>query len=544
MGSAIQTLFIPGNMQGTFVEITQPEMNPSLVMSGKVYVFRVKSSEVRDWNAPDLAYGLAHEGGDSLCFSGFKELSIKKNKRDFVTKKANANDAQCTGADMMKTLNDWKPIGDPVLTFEDKPVTWYDLAKKLYSAGIFTNSDAYNQLEAVANAVNPGGTATESPASMLAKVKNQAEQLAKNSPCPSFTKSLSQAGRFLTNTGFAIDKLDREELVKMVEEFKIRAVLAEEKCLALETEAVQKDSKIDNLETDAVQKDSKIGKLEEKLKAIKIELDSSKKAQAGFMAMSDMKAMETEIMKKSSTSLLDSLKPMLVSELHPLKQSLDTLVLSLTEIKTSCSDIPSLHNSLAQLASASEGNAMNVMSHIETSETATMEVLMSIKDTMGSSSPKKAVPPSTTPVHEGLCSYQLVPGVPGALRCTLGCSSTLNSPSSFSVAFPPNQFLTPPPFTSPSLGVPGGSGGNAAVGRGVANAGGAGVRGARGRGKGGGRGRGATADDFGNEDNFVKKKTQRFRSNAKKSLQHGDDIASMKQQLAELQQKLQLQNPK
>ena len=56
----------------------------------------------------------------------------------------------------------------------------------------------------------------------------------------------SHGERFLTNTGFSIEKLGRDELIKTLEDFKVRAVLAEQKAVAFETEMGKKDLQLSN----------------------------------------------------------------------------------------------------------------------------------------------------------------------------------------------------------------------------------------------------------------------------------------------------------
>ena len=517
-------------------------MDPTITIDGKVYVFRVKATAVRDWDAPDVMYGLAHEGGDGVSFQMFKELSIKKNKKDFVTKKANvkSNDVLCTGADMLKALKDWSPLGNPVITFTDKPASWYTVAKAAYSAGIFSDSKGFDELEALFEK-----TKSDSPSTMLKKMKDMSKELALNGPCSSFASSLKQGEMFLTNTGFSIEKLGRDDLVKLVDNFKIRAVLAEEKAVALETEVGSKDLIISN-------KDLTISSLEDTLKVMQIELQAAQKSQAGFMAAGDMKALEAEVVKKTSNSILTSLRPMIASELEPLKLSLESTTSSLKDIKSACSGIPTLQDSVVQLTSATDGNAKNLMSHIDTSEDATMEVLTTIQNSL-ISTPRRAVTgtvststvqaqplPPTPPGHEGTCYYQAVPGVPGLLRCILGCNSTTSAAAlaakpSYTAAFPPNLFQTPPP---PILSTTGDTGlDNASMG-------GVNVDGAAGSSAGGGgrtRGRGFVAGRGRNDPDVsvTNSRYQRFKKNklAKKEATEAS-IEEMKQQLAKMQQQL------
>ena len=67
------------------------EMDPSATF-GKVYVFRIKPTNKNDWFAPDMVYGFAHEGVDGMTFTNFKELVAKKNKKCFLTKRANPDE--------------------------------------------------------------------------------------------------------------------------------------------------------------------------------------------------------------------------------------------------------------------------------------------------------------------------------------------------------------------------------------------------------------------------------------------------------------------
>ena len=75
-------------------------MDKSAVFDGKVYVFRVKLSPEKDWDAPDVIYGLGHEGKGGLTFTKMKHI-CKSNGRYFLAKKANvATDKSCTLAEI------------------------------------------------------------------------------------------------------------------------------------------------------------------------------------------------------------------------------------------------------------------------------------------------------------------------------------------------------------------------------------------------------------------------------------------------------------
>ena len=103
-------------------------MDPSTIFDGKVYVFHIKGSASKDWEHPDVMYGLGHEGLDGLSFCNFRTMS-NENGKLFLSKKANKEGAgSCTWAEICTTLDDWCKMGDPKLVFLDKPISWYKLA--------------------------------------------------------------------------------------------------------------------------------------------------------------------------------------------------------------------------------------------------------------------------------------------------------------------------------------------------------------------------------------------------------------------------------
>ena len=516
-------------------------MDSSSIFEGKVYVFRIKATNANDWNAPDVVYGLAQEGVGVMTFSMFKELAMK-NKKHFLTKKANPKWDQCSVADIQRTLRDWKVIGNPKLTFLDKPASWLDIASATYSAGVFNDADGANDLETLteenkaatdgkvpsvrtSSSNDPGKPAT-SNAALLAKARSQAEALAASGCHASFTQGLTQAEQLLANPGFSIDKFDRDELLKVVEDYKVRVLLVDEKCAALENTIAQKDSTIG-------QKDCKIQTLEEKVKSLKHDLVASKKVQTVFMAAADMKALEADIMKKTTTSLVESLRPMIVAELQPLKTSLDATSSSLQAIKSSCDGISTLQDSVVQLASATDGQANAVLSQIETCDEATQEILKSIQENLANSNTTK-VSDLTTTTGSGISMP-----FPGPVQKIT--AATTNEPSC-SIVFPPNMFTTPPPKIF-------GQG----VGRGSGHDRGRGAAIGVGRGRGGNVVPGGAGEDGSRKS---KKRHQRQKMQEKKKLKKlaeksplfsnseanvADTVESLQQQLAQLQQYVQAQ---
>ena len=71
-------------------------MDDSAIIDGKVFVFHIKSTEKKDWDGRDIAYGVAHEGNDGMTYTQFKFISEKLNKKCWLTKKANVvSDSSC-----------------------------------------------------------------------------------------------------------------------------------------------------------------------------------------------------------------------------------------------------------------------------------------------------------------------------------------------------------------------------------------------------------------------------------------------------------------
>ena len=333
-------------------------MNPSTIYNGKVYVFRIKCTNKQDWDAKDIIFGIGREGDDGVSFNRFKDLSSRRNKKYFFCKKANSDtDEKCTGAEIMKALQDYFPIGSPALSFVDGPVSWYTVAKAAYENGLFTDHDSFNDLEAshekstttagsgmpditgsgntAADSGKQAGTAT-SPSTVLEKARKDADKLARNKN-NSFISGFSQGARQLAGvfppTGSPADspdevnwdKMSHADICRVAKDWKAKALKAEEDCAAFGEAVAQRDDKINDLKN--------------KLDSCKRDLESAKTAQASFMAVADMKTIETEVVKKASSTVLDGLKPLIANELQPIKRLLDSFSPSFAEINTACTQI-------------------------------------------------------------------------------------------------------------------------------------------------------------------------------------------------------------
>ena len=522
-------------------------MNSSTI-NGQMYVFRLKYTDANDWDAPDVVHGLAHQGDGCIAFHNFKDIS-KKNRKLFLCKKvATPSEDECS-EDILDGMESWKAIGTPKLSFMDAPATWYTVAKSAYDAGIFTNKEAFAELEA--SQKGAGITSKSSPndehKALLEKVRRQAGELSKfkrSSLIDNFTQSERQLAGLSPDDPNASsgspppdwNKLAIEEILEVADEWRRRAIESEDRNIVLEEALTERDEKIYNLE--------------EKFKTLKTDLDVSKKAQAGFMAASDRKTLEAELVKKASASIFDSLKPLIASEINPIRLSLDSVSSSLDDIKTSCSKIDTLQDHVKALGSEVSGNANLIISQVEAAEGASSEILASIQEKLAAGPATVfSSPPPPVPVHDGECTYKAVQGSTGSLRCTLGCSNTIstvggNTPSAMKTVS--KDHFTPHKYHQEVAG-------NSSE---------------RFAGRGRGRGRGVIADRGGDADwtgagrgrgGSTKRKNlsqnQRKKNKALRSLQFEDNdpaagqaahpnLEGLQQQLRQLQQQLQAKLPK
>ena len=447
-------------------------MSSSTVFDGKVYVFRVKGTANKNWDQPDVIFGIAHEGLDGLTFTKFGKMALDQNKKLFLSKKANrASDGCCTWDEIASGLDDWSKIGDPKFIFVEKPITWYALARIAYQNLIFTNESGIDTLDAIAEKKEKAVDKTlmimgpyKKAAVMIQDTISTSKELAQYQSS-SFASNLSQGAKYLTGlAGSTVDwyKLAKDELVNMLDEYKARAIESEARSEALE-------EKVKSLDKLVSLRDGAVAELETKLKAVKIELDASKKAQAGFMAATDKHSLQPN-------AVIEALKPFLKAQLAPFKTSLESSVSMMGGLKTSCDNIPLVKQSVLDLASSVPKAFAMLTSQCEANFECSQEGFATVESTMDNFGLSSEASPfnlpqslffieqtvktneigakkPAEPVHDGPCAYKLVVGQPGALQCTLGCTKLLHTTtgagSSGSLHFNPTQFLTPPPSFTP-----------------------------------------------------------------------------------------------
>ena len=103
------------------------------------------------------SYGIAYEGDDEFTFNRFKDLSSRKNKKYFFSRKVNSCDASCTGEEIKKAMKDSFVLGKPKLCFVERPVSWLQVAISAYNEGIFTDDEGYQELEALSSSGSSDG---------------------------------------------------------------------------------------------------------------------------------------------------------------------------------------------------------------------------------------------------------------------------------------------------------------------------------------------------------------------------------------------------
>ena len=432
------------------------EMNTTKVYKGKFYVFRVKASSEMDWNATDLVHGVAHEGNDGLTFTRFKDLSVNKNRKYFFSKKINtASDDYCTGEDIQETLEEWGPIGIPLLSFVDIPVTFYAVAKAAYEHGVFTDSDAFNKMEKhlekkrKKNVSAPGPPVDDTPAStesnhgkMLDMARHQSKEL-ERARKDAFALNLPQGALQLAGIPppRVVDVSDdednwenmaKEEIFRLVDDWKSKALKAEEKALKAEDKCFV-------LEAALSERDNNVTGLEQKVNQLDDELGATKKAMADFMASADLKTMEAEATKKATDTILESLKPLIAAELQPVKSAIDSTLESLALIKSEASDNKNIL--LSELQASTEANS--------SSAEASAEILLSILNSLEALVDKSAIAHTKSVEKvkvtddEGHHSSKAGPSTPRPSQCTPGVSS--NVPLVGNPLYNPSLFATPPP---------------------------------------------------------------------------------------------------
>ena len=196
----------------------------------------------------------------------------KDNKKCFLAKKANVKgDSSCSWAEIGVTLDAWPMIGNPGLVCVERPETFYDIACLAYKQGIFDAPEGYAKLvkiDGLKNASTAAPRSSEPVASFKAMLEST-EKVAKDLAAHKSevdVSHLSQGGALLSGQvqqGFergigcieqeVVDddywlRKSKEELGSIIDEYKNRAILAEEKNAALDIADLAKDKRIDVLE--------------------------------------------------------------------------------------------------------------------------------------------------------------------------------------------------------------------------------------------------------------------------------------------------------
>ena len=390
-------------------------------------------------------YGIAYEGDDEFTFNRFKDLSSRKNKKYFFSRKVNSCDASCTGEEIKKAMKDSFVLGKPKLCFVDRPVSWLQVALSAYKEGIFTDDEGYQELEALsgsgssdggpcgsgsgsgssgsgssgsgsgggcssgsgsgssASSVSKNGKNTApNSSSVFERARLQARGLAM-SDTDSFKANLSQGGKHLVvfppPTTSCVekdwDKLAKEELGRIIDEYKDKAIKAEDYSATLEQALAARDNRVLEL-------DNRVLELENTVTALNDELEAARKAQAGFMAHGDMKTLEAEATRKASALLLDGLKPLIATEIQPVKTLLDSVASSVAssaaKIDTTCGSMGALHDDVTAMKSFASGNVQQLLFKMSAGSEASTELLLEIKSQLdeikkGASKSPKSSPP-------------------------------------------------------------------------------------------------------------------------------------------------------
>ena len=383
-------------------------------------------------------------------------------------------------------LSEWSAIGTPTLSFLDKPVSFYAIARLAYENEVFAEEDGLEMLGDIAEAAKKSKPAEsmmiEGPyddqAAMVAKAKSVASDLTKEKAM-TFVAGLTQSEKQLTGniltekTVVDWDKLAKQELVDMVDDYKARVITAEDRCIELDLVVGVRDNTIVELET-------QVG-------ALKVELADAKKAQAAFMASSDKSAVVAKhAVDGTANDIFNILKPFIRDELAPLRTSLASSASMLDALKISCDEIPLVKDSVLKLVTDTPRSLDMLTSVTEANGEASEESFAAFKSALDNcgitaqteafdlprsltfvveavrnlSPPSEPKPPIA---HDGPCAYQVVDGQPGSLGCTLGCASMLQfanttmaqADTSFAQDSQPqsvlmsNQFQFPPPNYTP-----------------------------------------------------------------------------------------------
>ena len=268
-----------------------------------------------------------------------------------------------------------------------------------------------------------GKNTAPNSSSVFEKARLQAKGLAKFDT-DSFKANLSQSGRHLVvfppPTTSCVekdwDKLAKEELGRIIDEYKDKAIKAEDYSATLEQALAARDNRV-------IELDDRVLELENTVTALNADLEAARKAQAGFKAQGDLKTLEAEVTRKASALLLDGLKPIIASEIQPVKTLLDSVAASVASsaamIDTTCGSMGALHGDVTAMKSSASGNVQQLLFEMSAGSDASTELLLEIKAQLdeikkGASKSPKSSPPFLN---------NLIPSIPVI----------------------PTQFTTPPP---------------------------------------------------------------------------------------------------
>ena len=235
----------------------------------------------------------------------------------------------------------------------------------------------------------------------------------------------------------------KEELGSIIDEYKNRAILAEEKNAALDIADLVKDKKIDVLEAS--------------VDSLKKELALAKKSSVAFMAAGDKAALEQskvsdgtsfEIMS-SAVDLLEALKlnsvdlPKMSEAVLGMSVGVPKsfgILTSLVESRdeASAEGLEGISGVLNNFGFRASGPGFDIPGSLAT-----------IQKTLSPDVVDSSPAPMPTKPHAGECNYKLAQGQTNTLTCTLGCTELVHTIPDNGSAPIPQSFAVPPPGFAP-----------------------------------------------------------------------------------------------
>ena len=276
-----------------------------------------------------------------------------------------------------------------------------------------------------------------------------------NLETPGFERGIGSIEEEVMDDEYWLRK-SKEELGSIIDEYKNRAILAEEKVAALDVALMERDKKIDVLVATVT--------------SLKEDLASAKAAAVSYMAVGDKASVEKKkVGDGTAHDIIEGLKPFISDELSGLKSSMTSALEMLGVLKLACGDVPGVKIAVENLSLTVPKSFKVLTSLVETKEeessegfenvAATLEKfglcasspafdvpasLSSIQRSINSTSPVSSspLPPPLKP-HDGACTYQMVQGQPRTLACTLGCAQPVHTASTKAPVM--QNFTVPPP---------------------------------------------------------------------------------------------------